>query len=235
MKFMKKTWLFPVLFIVMILVAGGLYIGSLLTKEDLLSDSEIRMQLENRYGGTVDTLSMEGEVYVAEMTRLGAVYSAKISAVTGKVLSLVQLSAPKEESLQVLSEKEAREIIAQKYKGEIERISFKENGGSPIYEVEVSNKQVLMTVVIDALAGEITSETVKEATVENVLITKEKAIEIALGQLKGEVEYVTFENTADGGFYLVEIEQDNDEGEDLEAVFQIHAVSGIIMSVTWDD
>ena len=112
----------------------------------------------------------------------------------------------------MLSEKEAREIIAQKYKGEIERISFKENGGSPVYEVEVSKEQALMTVVIDALAGEITSETVKETTVENVLITKEKAIEIALGQLKGEVEYVTFENTADGGFYLVEIEQDNDEG-----------------------
>ena len=50
-----------------------------------MSDSEIRMQLENRYGGTVDTLSLEGEVYVAEMTRLGAVYSAEISAVTGKV------------------------------------------------------------------------------------------------------------------------------------------------------
>ena len=85
------------------------------------------------------------------------------------------------------------EIIAQKYTGEIERISFKENGESPVYEVEVAKEQALVTVIIDALAGEITSETVKEATVENVLITKEKAIEIALGQLKGEVEYVTFE------------------------------------------
>ena len=48
-----------------------------------------------------------------------------------------------------------------------------------------------MTVVIDALTGEITSETVKETTVETCVITKEKAIEIALGQLKGEVEYVS--------------------------------------------
>ena len=34
MKFMKKPWLFPALFTVVILVAGGLYIGSLLTKEE---------------------------------------------------------------------------------------------------------------------------------------------------------------------------------------------------------
>ena len=37
---------------------------------------------------------------------------------------------------------------------------------------------------------------------------------------------LAFEQTDDGGYYLVEIEQDNDEGDDLEAVFQIHAISG---------
>ena len=88
MKFIKKTWIFPVLFTVVILVVGGLYIGSLLTKENPLSDSEIRMQLENIYGGTVDNLSMEGEVYVAEMTRLGAVYSAEIVRLRGKFCHL---------------------------------------------------------------------------------------------------------------------------------------------------
>ena len=45
------------------------------------------------------------------------------------------------------------------------------------------------------------------------------------------MEYVTFEQTDDGGYYLVEIEQDNEEGEDLEAVFQIHAITGEIISV----
>ena len=59
-------------------------------------------------------------------------------------------------------------------------------------------------------------------------------MEIALGQLQGEVEYVVFEKTKDGGYYLVEIEQDNEESDDLEAVFQIHAISGEIVSVTWD-
>ena len=235
MKIMKKPWFLSTLFTIVILVAGGLYIGSLLQKEDSLSDSEIRTQLENKYGGTVDALSMENDVYIAEMTRDKASYSVEVDAMTGKVLSLVQNSDTDANSPQVLSEKEAREIIAEKYTGEIEQILLKDSGKSPVFEVEVAKEQALMTVVIDALTGEITSETINETTVEHALITKEKAIEIALGQLQGEVEYVTFEQTDDGGFYLIEIEQDNEEDDDLEAVFQIHATSGIVMSVTWNN
>ena len=67
-------------------------------------------------------MTLENGVYIAEITRSGALYSAEIDAVNGKVLSLNQLSELEEESPQVLSEKEVREIIAKKYTGEIERI-----------------------------------------------------------------------------------------------------------------
>lgn len=234
MKIVKKPWFLPVLFTCLIVVAGAFYIGSLMSKDELLSDSQIRAHLENSYGGTVDGLSLEKDIYRAEMTRNGAVYSAEIDAYTGKVLALLQLSEPIVKSPQILSEEEARAIIAKKYTGEIERMSPQVDGDSPIYEVEVVKEQELVVVIIDALTGEVLSETVQESTVENVLITKEKAIEIAQGQLQGEVEYVVFKQTDDGGYYLIEIEQDNDEGDDLEAVFQIHAVTGIIMSVDWD-
>ena len=237
MKFMKRPWLISSLFTVVILVVCGFYIGSLLTKENPLSEIEIKEQLESKYGGTVEEIAQEGDIYKTEMLRNGAVYSAEINAETGQVLSLIQLSEPKEKSPQLIEEEEARNIIAGKYTGEIERISLNKGGDVPIYEVEVAKNQALVTVIVDALAGEITSEIVKEELVENVLITKEEAVEIALGQLRGEVEYVTFEQTADGGFYLIEIEQDNDDddGDDLEAVFQIHAISGEIISVSWED
>ncbi|WP_313470607.1 PepSY domain-containing protein [Lysinibacillus sp.] len=55
-------------------------------------------------------------------------------------------------------------------------------------------------------------------------------MQIALGQLTGEVDSVDFEETAEGGYYLVEIETQDDE-----ATFQIHAVSGEVLSITWDD
>jgi len=94
-------------------------------------------------------------------------------------------------------------------------------------------------LVVNAFTGEVLSETVKNEPVEeeptkNVIITKEQAIDIALGQLKGDVDKVEFESTSEGGFYLIEIEQDNKDADDIEAVFQIHAISGKIMSVTWD-
>ena len=56
---------------------------------------------------------MEKDVYIAEMTRNGARYSAKIDVMTGKVLSLIQLSEPQENLPKVLS-KEEYEVIAQK-------------------------------------------------------------------------------------------------------------------------
>jgi len=64
-----------------------------------------------------------------------------------------------------------------------------------------------------------------------VLISEKQAMKIALGQLKGEVEDIEFVRTNDGGYYLVEI----DDNKDNEATFQIHAISGKILSVTWDD
>gem|GEM_PF-6404984 len=69
---------------------------------------------------------------------------------------------------------------------------------------------------------------------KTVLLTEQQAIQIALRQLKGEVDDVDFIKTTDGGYYLVEIEIDVDDGPD-EATYQIHAISGKIMSVTWDD
>ncbi len=236
MKGMKKPWLVTILLLAVIIVAGSYYVGSSLIREDPLSEKDIRTQLEEKYGGTVDQISRDGRIYRTEMMRQGAVYAAEIDAFTGQVLSLNQLSKPEKTSPKILSEKEVRDIIAGKYTGEIERISLNESEEVPMYEVEVAKEQALVTVRIDALVGEIISEKVQEEPAENVLITRERAIEIALGQLQGEVEYVTFKQTDDGGYYLVEIEQDDEDGhDDLEAIFQIHAISGEIMSVTWDD
>ena len=44
----------------------------------------------------------------------------------------------------------------------------------PVYEVELAKEQALVTVVIDAFEGEITSETVKETTVETYLSRKKR-------------------------------------------------------------
>ena len=55
-------------------------------------------------------------------------------------------------------------------------------------------------------------------------------LSIASAQFTGEIEDIDFENTADGGYYLVEI----DTAEE-EVTVQIHAITGKILSVSFDE
>ena len=235
MKILRKPWALPLILTIIILVAGGLFIGNLMTKKAPLSSEEIQKRLENIYDGKVENLTLENGVYLAEITRQDALYSVEVDAVNGEVLTLNQLSKVQEVKPQMLSEQEVREEIAKKYPGEIERLSMNNNKEQPIYNAEVISEKTLVELQVDGVTGEIISKKRKDVITEDVLITKEQAITIALRELNGDVEYVAFEKTDDGGYYLVEIEQDNEEEEDVEAVFHIHAITGDIISVEWDD
>lgn len=231
MHFFKKPWFIPSLFTLVILTVGGFYIGSLINEQEPIAAEVIRTQLESMYDGSVDQISITNGVYQAEMTRGEAVYAAEVDAVTGSVLSLSQIGEIKEEIPDVLSESKVKEIIEEKYSGETDKISLNTGGESPIYEVELSKDPKFTKVTVDAVTGKIISETVKETTGQNALISIEDAITIAETQLTGEVDDVSYEKTNDGGYYLIEIEADDER----EGTFQIHAISGEIMSVTWDD
>lgn len=235
MKIMKKVWVIPLLFTIIILTAIGFYSGIWFKAEKPLTEEEIYTELEEMYGGTVDSLSLKNDIYVAELTRSGALYLAKINAVTGKVLSIDQKSEMEIALPEVLSEEEIKSVIAKKYPGEVEYLSLSKEEDPPVYNGVVEHDQNLVTIVLNAFTGEFISEETKEIPVKNVLITREQAIKIALEQLQGDVDHVSFMLTDDGGYYLVEIEQEIEGKEEIDAVFQIHAITGEILSVEWDD
>lgn len=62
------------------------------------------------------------------------------------------------------------------------------------------------------------------------LLTEQQAIELALKEIPGEIDSVDYENTADGGIYKIEVEQDENE-----ITVQIHAITGKILSIQYDD
>lgn len=64
-------------------------------------------------------------------------------------------------------------------------------------------------------------------------LTEQQAIAIAKKQAVGTVEDIEFYPNANGGYYIVEIENDNDDGEDV--TLQIHAITGKVLSVSFDD
>lgn len=61
------------------------------------------------------------------------------------------------------------------------------------------------------------------------LISDNEAIRIAQSKIIGEVEDVELKQSGNTKYYLIEIETENDQ----EAIVQVHAASGEIMSVTW--
>ncbi len=233
MGVVRKQFFLPLLILIILLFVGFIYIGSFLSKEDWLSEAKVRSQLEEMYEGTVATIEVKNNVYVADMTRAGALYTVAVDPENGTVLSMKQLSEMVIETPTLLAEKEVEEIIEKEYE-EVKEVRLNESKAPPVYEAETVKDKEVVKVDVDATSGEVKKEKPKASTSPNALISKERAIEIALGQLRGDIEYVKFEKTNDGGFYLIEIEKDDDE-DDLEAIIQIHAITGKVMSVIWDD
>ncbi|WP_107943265.1 PepSY domain-containing protein [Metasolibacillus fluoroglycofenilyticus] len=65
---------------------------------------------------------------------------------------------------------------------------------------------------------------------KNYLISEQQAIQIALKEQAGVVDNVDFKKTDDGGIYEIDIEHG-----DYETTFIIHAITGKILSVEFDD
>lgn len=235
MNVIKKAWLIPLLIIIIIVLIAIFYKGNFFSQDEPLSRKAVSDQIERMYEGTVDKINIKKGVYIAELTRTDAVYQVEVDMVSGNILALKQLTEVEAKSPNVLSEDEVKEIIAEHYESEIERLILNDETEEIVYEVEVVEDQALVKVVLDALSGEIISTETQGETDPQALISREQAIKIAFTQLKGDVEYVEFKETENGGFYLIEIEQNNDNGKNLEAVIQIHAITGEILSVVWDD
>lgn len=95
-----------------------------------------------------------------------------------------------------------------------------------------------------SVANKAQTETKKpdEAKQENtatVLITAEQATKIAHQQYKGNVESNSFIKSNEGGYYLIVIQTADGNTKDskdkkTKATIQVHAISGKILSVTWE-
>jgi hypothetical protein len=69
------------------------------------------------------------------------------------------------------------------------------------------------------------------STNPSILITEQKATELALGKIAGRVKDIDMEQEGGKWYYLVEIESKDGR----EADVQLNAASGKVVSVTWDD
>ncbi|MGI8315884.1 PepSY domain-containing protein [Halobacillus mangrovi] len=62
-------------------------------------------------------------------------------------------------------------------------------------------------------------------------MTEEQAREVALERVSGNVDDIDYESSDDGAYFLVEVEREDGS----EATVQVNAITGEVMSVSWDD
>lgn len=246
---MKKSrkFLLPFSLVLLLVVAGMLYMKSIVSHADTIPSDSIKNQLETMYNGEVNNLLLHDNIYGATLTREGSVYAVRVDGETGKVLSMVL----KEPSTELVSkQKEAAEKAKKDESsvGKPEEVPAQSAPEKPKPQPEAPTEAPKPAPVQPKPQPEPKPKPKpkpqekpqpkppvnKPAPQTTVLLTEQQAIQIALRQLNGEVDDVDFVKTSEGGYYLVEIEIDADDGPD-EATYQIHAISGKVMSVTWDD
>ena len=148
-------------------------------------------------------------------------------------------------------EAEIKNRVSSLYNGEVQAIAKKKDQ----YEVTFRKNDYIYQVVVNEEEGtfsdlKVTQEGAKEETEtleetpseqappeqkppaqeEIKPLTKEEVVEIARSQFDGSVDDVEFIATDDGGYYNVDLENEEDE-----ATLQIHALTGEIMTITYDD
>lgn len=198
-----------------------------------LSVQEASVLISDLYGGSVESIEEKNGIFYMRVLRKNLDYDFQIDSETGTILQLSEIGGKTspDVSTPIKSKEEIRALFSNQQAGTVRSISFQDAGEKPQYIVEISNQETLKTLIVNAITGEILTEDVKQQNAPNTqtatIISSEKAKQIALSQLNGTVEYVAYEGGNDGGYYLVEI-----DGENQEATFQIHAVSGKVMSVS---
>lgn len=192
------------------------------------------------YGGAVEETTESGDSYKVEFQRSDGRYSALVNRQNGQVESMELME--KTEAGKEITEQQAEEIALEQVDGTIDSVAYNEERNE--YDVKVKEETQLSTVVLSAATGEVRkiSQEPMEASAPvekpepepepDRVITRDEAIGLAKKTLNGEAQEAEFVQTADGGYYLVEIENDQ---TDQEATIQIHAIRGDTMSVEWDE
>ncbi|ETP68579.1 hypothetical protein HF394_01075 [Planococcus glaciei] len=207
------------------------FIGS-----ESISAQEAEQSVLELYGGELVGTSEVDNRFAVDFNKADGLYTAMVNKATGQVESM-KLIEKKEPAAQ-LTEEQAGAAALKKVDGTLESVTYLKDNQQ--YEVKIKDEKNITTVLVAAATGEIgniTAEPIAKPDVKpepepDAAITQDEAIAIAKQTLDGEVQEAEFVQTEGGGYYLIEIE--NEESE-REVTVQIHAIRGETLTVEWDD
>ncbi|SDH73600.1 Uncharacterized membrane protein YkoI [Planococcus glaciei] len=207
------------------------FIGS-----ESISAQEAEQSVLDLYGGELVGTSEVDNRFAVDFNKADGLYTAMVNKATGQVESMKLIE--KKEPATRLTEEQAGAAALKKVDGTLESVTYLKDNQQ--YEVKIKDEKNITTVIVAAATGEIgniTAEPIAKPDVKpepepDAAITQDEAIAIAKQTLDGEVQEAEFVQTEGGGYYLIEIE--NEESE-REVTVQIHAIRGETLTVEWDD
>ncbi|WP_062351816.1 PepSY domain-containing protein [Bacillus kwashiorkori] len=199
------------------------------------------------YGGEVLASNIESDQFIIELERDSGIYEVILNTNTNEIVSIKQMELLEKEDQQanntptqqetneeneptILTKNAVEKIVKGMSNGKIKSIIFKQNNNTPYYLIIVLEKDGVSKFTIDAITGNIIDQ-FTERDKPSKIITEKQAANIALNYINGEIDDIDLEKDNNKSYYLVELET----LDEREVIIQIHALTGEILSVTWDD
>lgn len=114
----------------------------------------------------------------------------------------------------ILSEKQIQNIVSEQYPGKIKSMKLVNKGELDFYKVNLSNEQGSYEIIVDAQNGEI--KRAKEISLKSNTITKEKAEEMALQKVQGEIKLTILEKRNEIEVFVITVETNDKQSKVVE-------------------
>ena len=229
----KKAWVWTFIssLLAAIVAVSWLKFENINASADKLSTLEAQNLVQNRYMGQVKQIKLANKDYQIELEKQNNIYLIMLDAISGKILSVTKMEHLSSPPLRFLSEDKLKELVLAGENGTITSFEKMANGDELIYKavIKVANNQT--TKNVNAVTGVILSSVTTPIDEPPKRLTEASAREIAEKQVNGSVDHLWLETNGETAYYLVEIKTEADQ----QAIVQIHAITGKVMSVTWDD
>lgn len=236
MKISKNGYIIGGVTLIILIVVGVLWLSPFSSKP--LTEEELKSAALTKYPGEIIRTTKSENEYEIDMQMENGVYAISMDTNNGTILSLKQISTQEVPlAVETLTEVQIKKKIATQ--GEIQSVLFI-NEKNPYYEVVLHKGNVEFNLKVDPYNGAIIDSSqapVAPVSTENILITEKEALTIAATHLKGmaDDDAELHQPTGQPPYYLVEVEIENGEEEDREAVVEVDAYTGKVKSVNWEN
>jgi uncharacterized membrane protein YkoI len=240
MKKISWFWVAICSIILVIVFVSFQQFGKLTPSADMLTEEEAEKLVKERYQGNIASIKLANQQYHIGLEKHNHLYSIKLDSSSGKVLSFTQNDTeasnptPSQTPVQKveLTEDKIKEIILSLVvNGTIASLEKVDNGSDSFYKAIVNDTENQITMTVDSVTGSVLSSTSISRNQPPKTLTEKEAVEIARTQVQGEVDDIWLETENNQTYYFIKIETNDDR----EATVHIHAITGDVVSVAWDD